>query len=43
MPQEGQPMCRETMIAEIMDRLESAPSADVEAIYWIVLTELGEG
>lgn len=36
-------MCRETMIKEIMERLEAAPNADVESIYWMVLFELGEG
>lgn len=36
-------MCRESMIREIMERLESAPNADVEAVYWMVLVELGEG
>ena len=35
-------MCRETMIQEIMERLESASDADVESIYWMVLFELGE-
>ena len=43
MPQEGQNMCREAMIQEIMERLEGAPNADVEAVYWMVLVELGEG
>ena len=36
-------MCREAMIQEIMERLERAPNADVESIYWMVLFELGEG
>lgn len=43
MPQEGQRMCREAMIQEIMERLSAAPNADVEAVYWMVLVELGEG
>lgn len=36
-------MCREAMIQEIVERLEGAPNADVEAVYWMVLIELGEG
>ena len=36
-------MCREAMIQEIVERLEGAPNADVEAVYWMVLVELGEG
>jgi hypothetical protein len=43
MPQEEQNMCRETMIQEIMERLEGASNTDVESIYWMVLIELGEG
>ena len=36
-------MCKEAMIQEIMERLSAAPNADVEAVYWMVLVELGEG
>lgn len=35
-------MCREQMLQEIRNRLEAAPDADVESIYWMVLFELGE-
>lgn len=34
-------MNREEMIQYIRDRLESAPDIDVEAIYWMVVMELG--
>lgn len=36
-------MCREVMIQEIVDRLESASDADLESVYWMILMELGEG
>ena len=36
-------MCRQAMLNEIRERLEGASNADVEAVYWMVLVELGEG
>lgn len=36
-------MCRENMLQFIRERLEAAPDEDVEAVYWMVLMELGEG
>ena len=36
-------MCREDMLNEIRERLESASNADVEAVYWMVIMEIGEG
>ena len=41
-PKEGLKMCREHRLKEIQEKLESAPDADVESIYWMVLFELGE-
>ncbi len=36
-------MCREAMLNEIRERLEEASDADVEAVFWMVKVELGEG
>ena len=36
-------MCRDHMLEWIRERLESASNEDVEAVYWMVLIELGEG
>ena len=36
-------MCREHMLEWIQERLESASNEDVEAVYWMVMIELGEG
>ena len=35
-------MSREEMLTYIRDRLEDAPDRDVEAVYWMILIELGE-
>ena len=35
-------MCREAMMQEIMDRLEAASNTDLEAVYWMILMEIGE-
>ena len=42
-PKEGWKMCREHMLKQIQEKLESASDADVESIYWMILFELGEG
>ena len=42
-PKEGWKMCREYMLQQIRDVLETASDTDVESIYWMVMLELGEG